>query len=289
MKYLKKYLAHTLIIFLVLFSLGILYISYKNPNNLNYLKVVFLDVGQGDAIYVEAPNGKQMLIDGGRDINILPKLIRIMPPMDKSIDIVVVTNPDQDHIGGLVEVLKNYQVGVVLEPGTESDTLVYQNLEKEILENKINKQIAHRGMRFILDEEKNIYFDILFPDRDVSTWERNDGSIVGKLVYGEDSFMLMGDATKYTENLIIWNENLKSLKSTVLKLGHHGSDTSSSFLWLEKVKPEIAIISAGKDNHYGHPRQSVIDNLALLKIPYFLTYQEGDIVFETNGKELIYK
>lgn len=287
MKYFKKYLPYILIISLFAIGSYFLYLSYTQSSG-QYLKVVFLDIGQGDAIYIEAPNGKQMLIDGGPGIEILPKLIQVMPAFDKSIDILVVTNPDQDHIGGLVEVLKDYKVGMVLEPGTKSDTLIYKNLEKEIRENKINNQIIKSKTQIVLDEKRNIYFDILFPDRDVSSWERNDGSIVGKLVYGSKSFMLMGDATKYTENLISWSEDQKNLKSDVLKMGHHGSNTSSSILWLEIVHPIIAIISAGENNRYGHPSEDTLNNLNSLGIPYLMTYQKGNIIFKTDGIEILY-
>lgn len=287
MKYFKKYLPYILIVFLFITAINILFFAYYRPRN-NYLKVAFLDVGQGDAIYIEAPNGKQMLVDGGVGVEILPSLIKVMPIFDKSIDMIIVTNPDQDHIGGLVEVLKNYKIGMIIEPGTQSDTLIYQNLQKEILKNKITKRIGKKGMHIVLDDKENIYFDILFPDRDVSNWERNDGSIVGKLVYNDKSFLLMGDSTKYTENLIMWNENLKKLKSNVIKLGHHGSNTSSSLLWLEKVDPDIAIISAGKNNRYGHPHKSVLDSLKLLDILYLATYEKGNIILKTNGKEIIY-
>ena len=98
----------------------------------------------------------------------------------------------------------------------------------------------------------------------------------------------MGDATKYTENLIMWNENLKNLKSDVIKLGHHGSNTSSSQLWLETVNPDIAIISAGKNNRYGHPHKSVLDSLKLLSIPYLATYEKGNIILKTDGEKIIY-
>jgi len=288
MKYFKKYLAYILIILLFILSTGVIFYIYKNSNP-KYLKVVFLNVGQGDAIYIESPNKKQILIDGGRGGNILPNLMKVMPLFDRSIDMLIITNPDQDHIGGLVEVLENYKVGMVLESGTKTETLVYNNLEKEIIKNKVIKNIAKRGMHIVLDEEKNIYFDILFPDRDVSTWERNDGSIVGRLVYKDKSFMLMGDATLYTENLIEWNENLKNLKSNVLKLGHHGSRTSTGLLWLEKVDPDIAIISAGKNNTYGHPHKEIIDKLKSLDIKFLETHKEGNLIFKTDGEVLIQK
>ena len=287
MKYFKKYFSYILIFFLFVVGFLLLYFSYLNQNQA-YLKVIFFDIGQGDAIYIEAPNGKQMLIDGGAGNNILPNLIKIMPPFDRSIDVVVVTNPDLDHIGGLVSILKNYEVGFILEPGTNPKTIIYENLQKEIIDNNVNKKIVRRGDRIVLDQKENIYLDILFPDQDVSSWENNDGSMVGKLVYDNISFMLMGDATKYTENLIIWNEKEEVLQADVLKLGHHGSHTSSSLLWLEKVKPRIAIISAGKNNRYGHPHQDVLGNLKSLSIPYLTTYEEGNIIFETDGTNLGY-
>jgi len=286
MEYLKKY-APTIFIVLLYFSAIVIWcFVYAQENRNDDLKVVFLDVGQGDSIYIEAPNGKQMLLDAGSNSAILSKLSKVMPFGDKSIDVVIITNPDTDHMGGVVDILQNYKVDMILESGTHSDTVTYRTLSQLIAQNKIQKKFARKGMRLVLDNKQNIYFDILFPDRDVSTWERNDGSVVGKLVYGTSSFMLMGDATKYTELLIAYNENPQTLNSQVLKLGHHGSHTSSSLLWLEKVKPEIAIVSAGLNNRYGHPHKDVIQRLSDLGIAVFGTYEKGAIMFKTNGVKL---
>jgi competence protein ComEC len=287
MKYLKKYLPHILIATLLIFGFVILYLTIY-PHDSKYLKVVFLDVGQGDAIYIEAPNGKQMLIDGGPDATLLSSLSKVMPFADRSLDMIVATHADMDHIGGFPVLLDNYKVKSILENGATSDTKIFSSLEDKILKKKINKIIAHRGMRIILDDKKNIYFDILFPDRDVSNMESNDGSIVGKLVYGKNSFMLTGDATVYTENLIEWNEDEKTLHSDVLKLGHHGSRTSSSILWLEKVNPEVAIISAGKNNRYGHPHKEILNRLNSIKIPFLSTADLGNIIFKSDGIKLQY-
>ena len=282
----KKNLKYLPIILLTIFAVVLWYLNFDSHKS-GYLKVVFLDVGQGDSIYIEAPNGKQMLVDGGGDSVVLSRLAQVMPFGDRSIDVVVNTNADQDHLGGLVEVLKKYKVNIAVESGVKKDTVAYKSFEEEIVKNKIDRKLAKRGMQIILDAEKNIYFDILFPDRDISRFESNDASVVGKLVYGNKAFMLTGDATKYTENLIMWNESLSMLKSSVLKLGHHGSNTSSSELWLEKVNPEVAIVSAGKNNKYGHPSKSTLDNLNKLKIPYEITYEKGNIVFETDGHVFI--
>jgi competence protein ComEC len=245
-------------------------------------------VGQGDAIYIEAPNGRQMLVDGGPDAKLLSSLSKVMPFADRSIDMIVATHPDSDHIGGFPLLLDNYKVKSILENGAKGDSKISTSLEEKIIKKKINKIIVKRGMHIILDDKRNIYFDILFPDRDITNLESNEASIVGKLVYGENSFMLTGDASLYTENLIEWNENDKTLDADVLKLGHHGSRTSSSILWLKKVTPEVAIISVDKGNKYGHPHKELLDRLSFLHIPFLSTASIGNILFESDGKKLVY-
>ena len=287
MKYFKKYLPYILAISLFVIGFAVLYITFKSSNS-PYLKVVFLDVGQGDAIYIEAPNGRQVLIDGGPDAKLLSSLAKVMPFADRSIDMLIATHPDMDHIGGFPLLLDNYKVTSIIENGLVSGTEVYESLEGKVVKKKINKIIAHRGMHIVLDDKKNIYIDILYPDRDVSGFESNEGSIVGKLVYGESSFLFTGDASLYTENLIEWNEKDTTLQSDVLKLGHHGSRTSSSILWLEKVNPEVAIISVDKNNKYGHPHPELLDRLSSLKIPFLITYEKGNIIFKTDGVKLIH-
>jgi competence protein ComEC len=283
----RKYLPYILLFLLVILTASIWFFVFQHKNN-PYLKVVFLDVGQGDSIYIEAPNGVQMLIDGGSDAKLLSSLSKVMPFADRSIDMIVATHPDMDHIGGFPLLIDNYKVGSILENGATSDSKVYESLENKIVKNKIRKIIAKRGMHIILDKKKNIYFDILFPDRDISNFDSNDGSIVGKLTYGKESFMFTGDATTYTENLIGWNEKDRTLKSDVLKLGHHGSHTSSGLSWLEKVNPKVAIISVDKGNKYGHPHKDILDRLISLHIPFIKTSDLGNIVFETDGVKLVY-
>lgn len=287
MKYFKRYLPYILILSLFIVGFGFLYLAY-NPSNNKYLKVVFLDVGQGDAVYIEAPNGKQVLIDSGPDAKLLSSLAKVMPFADRSIDMIIATHPDMDHIGGFPLLIDNYKVTSIIENGTISSSEVFSSLEEKILKNKINKIIARRGMHIILDDKKNIYLDILFPDRDVSNFDSNDASIVSKLVYGDNSFLITGDASLYTENLIEWNEKESTLHSDVLKLAHHGARSSSSLLWLEKVNPSVAIISAGKNNSYGHPHKELLDRLLSLHIPFLSTMEKGNIIFKSDGIKLIY-
>lgn len=286
MEWKRKYLKYLLLFLLIILMIFVWFSVLYHKDN-KYLKVVFLDVGQGDSIYIEAPNGKQMLIDGGPDARVLSKLSKVMPFADRSIDMVLVTHPDLDHIGGLPLVLNSYKVSSIVESGASADSEVYKSLEYKIQKKNINKIIVKKGMRLLLDKDRNIYLDILYPDRDISSLDSNDGSIVGKLVYGKESFMLTGDASLYVENIIEWNESKETTKSTVLKLGHHGSRTSNGYLWLEEVNPEYAIISVDKNNKYGHPHKEVIDRLSDLKIPHLSTADLGNIIFKTDGVNLI--
>jgi competence protein ComEC len=286
-RYIKRYALQILIISLFCIGIFAIYISRGGAGSRSdILKVAFLDVGQGDSIYLEAPNGRQMLIDGGPGPAVLSKLAEVMPFGDRSIDILLATHTDADHITGLNSVLDSYTVSMIFENGAQGTTRTYANLESKIATHKIQKMIARRGTHIVLDQDHNVYVDILFPDRVISKLESNDGSIVAKLVYGGESFMLTGDATMYTEHLIMVNEHPDTLHASILKLGHHGSKGSSSELWLEKVHPEEAIVSAGLHNRYGHPAPLIIDRLAKLKIPYLATLGKGTILFKTNGLSL---
>ncbi len=274
----KKYIA---LLVLIIFVVGILFIVFIQPKS-NIMKVVFLDIGQGDSIFIQAPNGTQMLVDGGRGASVLSALGRVMPFGDRSIDVVIGTHPDADHIGGLVDVLENYSVDSFIEPGAQSKSKIYQTLETSIDEKNISHVVGRAGMRIILDKEKNVYFDILYPDRDVNGWETNDASIVGKLVYGETSVMLTGDSPKEKE-LYLVNKKKEQLDVDILKLGHHGSRTSSSIAYLKAASPALAIISAGLNNSYGHPHKETLNNLESLGIPYFATYEKGTIVCDSDA------
>jgi len=251
------------------------------------LRVAFLDVGQGDAIYIEAPNGNQLLVDGGSGGQILPALGRVMPFYDRSIDAILATHPDKDHIGGLPLVLERYKVGKVFISGASSNTAVYKTLEEKVKGSEAEEIIARRGMRLRLSPD--VYFDVLFPDVDTSEFkETNDASIVGRLVYKNESFLLTGDSPVKIEKYLVSLDD-KNLESNVLKLGHHGSRTSTSEEYLGFVSPEYAVISASCKNSYGHPHKEVLALLEKFKIPKLSTCDSGTIIFTTDGEQLTYK
>lgn len=251
------------------------------------LSVSFLDIGQGDSIYIEAPNGRQMIIDGGPNESLMSALPDVLQFGDKTIDVLVVTNPDADHYSGFLPLIDSYEIGAIVESGTTSDTALYNSFQDLISEKGTLHLEAYAGQRIILDKENDVYLEILFPDRDVATWDSNDGSIVSRLVYGNTSVLLMGDSTKLTEGIVVSGSDLSGVD--ILKAGHHGSKTSTGFPLLQESKPSVVVISAGENNRYGHPDEETIENLNEMNIPYLVTMDEGTITFISDGEKFTRK
>ncbi len=245
------------------------------------LTVSFLDVGQGDAVFIESPTGRQVLIDGGRtDRAVLRELGEVMPWNDRTIDVVMPTHPDADHVGGLIDVLDRYQISYVIQSSVQGDTDLWRTLEDAIEREGSVNSVAVRGQ--IIDIGGSAYLQILFPDRDVSGLETNTGSVVVKLVYGNTSFMLTGDSPIAIEKYLVSLDGEK-LKSEVLKAGHHGSKTSSSAEFLRDVNPDYGVFSRGCDNTYGHPHKEVVDLFTRLNIKTFDTCADGRVTFVSDG------
>lgn len=271
------------IIFLSVFCIFVWMQIPKTPSDI--LSVYFLDVGQGDAIFIEAPNKTQLLIDGGRNSSLVNELSKFMKFSDRDIDVVLATHPDGDHIGGLPEIFDRFEVENFIDSGSKGDTNLYKELMEKVEDEKSFYSVAERGMTIILDKKNGVYFQILAPDESFSFPDINDSSVVGRLVYGNRSFLLTGDASKAVENTLVYSDE-DLLKSDILKAGHHGSKTSSGLLFLEKVKPEVSVISASKNNSYGHPHDSVMNNLKEINSAILETSKEGTIIFQTNGVDL---
>ena len=273
-----------LFLLLGLFVLNIFIWSVILGQEKGVLTVAFLDVGQGDAVYIEAPNGNQVLIDSGRSKAVLRELNKVMPFYDRSIDVLLATHPDQDHIGGFPDILKRYDVDFFLDSGRESDSAVYEEVLQLTVVDDIKKIQARRGMVVMLDDD--VHLNILFPDRDVPELESNTASVIAQLVYGETEFMLTGDSPKVIENYLVMLDG-EDLESDVLKAGHHGSKTSSSEAFVGFVQPKYSVISAGKDNKYGHPHEDVIDVLNQFGSAILSTGDKGLIVFESDGENVL--
>lgn len=245
--------------------------------------MAFLDVGQGDSIFVQAPNGRQMLVDGGPNACVLRELGQIMPFYDRSIDVILATHADQDHIGGLIEVLKRFKIGLFIQTNTTSTSAVYAELEDLIKEKHIKTETIISPE--VLNLGLGVDFDILFPTRNTVGWDTNDSSIVGKLVYGANSFLLTGDSPQKIEKYLVGKYGL-ILKSDVLKAGHHGSKNSNSEIFVGTASPAYSIISAGLNNRYGHPSPEAVDTLTRLGGQILETLGKGMIVFNSDGQNL---
>lgn len=227
-----------------------------------------------------------MLIDGGQDGKLLlQKLGKYIPFWDRKIEIVVSTHPDQDHIGGLVDVFRAYNIGTVIKTNAKSDSEVYKKLEKEIAAE--NAQAVEAKKDVSIKFANGAAVDILFPTNSIPEAvddASNNNSVVIKLIYGENSFLLTGDLPDAQEtNLIRSALAENSLNSQILKVSHHGSKYSTSNEFLDAVKPRDAIISVGKNNSYGHPNQEVLDRLIKKGINIFRTDEIGDIVYKCTN------
>ena len=244
------------------------------------LKIAFLDIGQGDAIFIESPNGNQVLLDGGPNRKILQELGKVMPFYDRSVNTLIVSNPDKDHFAGFLDVLDSYHVDNVIEPGTKGASGLYLQLEEKIKEKNIPEILAKRGMDIDIGGGASIH--IIFPDRDVSGLATNDGSIVARLQYGNTSVLLMGDSTQAIEKYLVPLDGAV-LRSDILKVGHHGSRTSTSEELVGVVSPKIAVISDGKDNSYGHPHKETLDTLNKFGVEILRTDEKGTIICSSDG------
>ena len=250
------------------------------------LRVSFLDVGQGDAILIESPTGEQILIDGGPDRSVLRELTKRMGPLDRSLDLVIATHPDKDHIAGLADVFARYDVDAFLDSDVTNDTSYAQALTYAAsTEEGVQTVTAWRGMRVHIGG--GAYLDVLFPDRGVEFVESNSGSVVVRLVYGETAFMLTGDAPTAIEKWLVTLDG-ESLESDVLKAGHHGSRTSTSEGWMEAVSPRFVVISAGEDNSYGHPHAEVVERIQASGAQ-MLSTMDGAVRFQSDGNSVVRK
>jgi len=225
-----------------------------------FLEINFFDVGQGDAALIETPAGHQILIDGGPDSRILEKLGKTLPFWDRTIDLVILTHPEKDHLFGLLEVLKKYKVENILWTGVKRDTAEFEKWIELIAEERAKILIAKSGQKITMAELNN---DILYPLESLEGQEfkdNNNTSIVAKFVFGKNSFLFTGDIYKSAERELL-NLVKQQLRANILKVSHHGSKTSSDEEFIKEVSPEVAIISAGRENQYGHPHLETLETL----------------------------
>lgn len=258
-------------LWLLVLIVGIFLIS--TLHTFSSLRVVFFNVGQGDAILISEGN-TQVLIDGGRDgATLLAKLGRFMPFWDREIEGIIATHPDADHIGGLASVISRYRVDQFFDNGAESESGVYQHLTQVLSEASVTEHaVMGTGSRLIFPGGGVL--SIVFPENGIARTlgETNEGSIVSRFVFGQSSFLFTGDLP-HEESVL---PNIEPTE--VLKVAHHGSKYSTSAEWLALLQPKIAVVSVGK-NRYGHPAEEVLKHLEQRGVIILRTDKGGDIVF----------
>lgn len=245
-----------------------------------FLKISFLDVGQGDAILIETPRGGKILIDGGRDKVVLSKLGGELPFFTKNLDFVIATHDDSDHIAGLVDVLKKYDVKVLLYSLPNSESELSKSLMKIAKEK--NVKILQASKQTFINTDDGLIVKIFFPIQNMDGSESNEASVVSQIIFGKNKFLFTGDLPQAGE-IFLTEKYGEQLDSDVLKLGHHGSDTSTHPNFLQTVSPEVAVVSAGKNNSFGHPHRSVINLIEKFGIKILRTDELGTIHLYSNG------
>lgn len=248
------------------------------------LHVVFLDVGQGDATFIQTPAGHQLLIDGGRYPSVLlEELGRHMAFWDRTIDIVIATHPDDDHIAGLVDVVERYRVGQLLTNGADaSDIPAFEALLSASSGRATAVHPAQAGEALELGD--GVRLEILHPPPGFHTDSRNEESLVMRLTYGQYAIMMAGDAGTAAEAELMTTAG--TLTADVLKAGHHGANTSSSEPFLAAVQPQIIVISAGEDNSYGHPHPAMLERVAAIGATVLRTDELGTIEMMSDGLQM---
>ncbi len=254
----------------------VLVFQFANSSSTSF-KMVFCDVGQGDGIYIRAFS-QDIVIDGGPDDSIVDCLGTHMPLFDRNIELMVVTHADSDHYAGFLDVLDFYTVSNFSTSHGDSDVLGYQALLNKLEKMNVPVRRLEQGESIKINDELKL--DILWPPTaftDIDD-DRNNSSLVMLLNYNNFQALLAGDVDKEYLNLLL--RDLSQLE--VMKLSHHGSHTGTNEATFEHIRPELSVISAGRDNRFGHPHKEVIDVLNKFELKYLST-QDGDIVIESDG------
>lgn len=281
----NKFINNKKNIFIILMLITILFLSACDTGEVSTeltkenLRVHFLDVGQADSVLIQLPNKEVALIDGGNrgDGKFLVDYIKELNI--ERIDYLIATHPHEDHIGGLPEVVKSFEIGKIYMPNKTANTKIFEDLLKEIKSKDLKITQAKSGMSII--SKGDLEFSIIAPNSD--EYEKvNDYSIVNRLEYKDISLLLTGDTEKQSENEML-NSNM-DLKANILKVGHHGSNSSSTDEFLDRVDPSYAVISSEVGNSYGHPHKEVLDRLNKRNIKILRTDEMGTVIFETDGK-----
>lgn len=279
---------------LIIFVTTLFYGCSSNPNlqkpastivSQDNLLVHYIDVGQGDSILIQV-NNKNLLIDAGpKDSQ--DKLMGYLKSQGiQNLDYVIATHPHEDHIGGMGEIIKNFNIGKFYAPKVISNTKTFQNMMSQLKNKNLKVTIIKAGMGNDINLGGNTKVEVFSPVSEEYD-DLNDYSPIMKITYGKTSFLFTGDAGKLVEKEVL--QKGYNVKADVLKLGHHGSTTSTGKDFLSKVNPKIGVISVGANNDYGHPHKETLQLLQQANIKVYRTDKDGTIVLSSNGVKITKK
>ena len=267
----------------VLFS-GVLLVSpYGEASAAASIKVHYIDVGQGDAIYIKMPNGEDVVIDGGNKGKGDAIVAYLKKQKVDDIEVLISTHPDADHIGGLDEILDAYRVENIYAPKVKHTTQAYKDFLQAVKREGKTIKTAQMGVSLPI---KGVSAKFVGPVKSYSNSDLNNWSAVLHVTYKKNTFLFTGDAEHASEKDMMAKK--QTLRADVLKVGHHGAKTSTSSTFLNTVKPKHAIISVGK-NSYGHPTSEVVTNLKRQKVNTLRTDKNGTIIITGNGSSYAVK
>lgn len=255
----------------------------ETPTGINkgFMEVSFLDVGQGDSIFIRLPNGQNMLIDTGNEKDGDNIIQYIRGKNVTKLDYVIATHPHADHIGSMATVLSTFDIGSFYMPKKDHTTKSYEDMMRTIQKKGLLVKTAQADVTIL--QEDNLSISFLAPG-DLSDSDLNNVSAVIKITFGSRSFLLMGDAGIIVEQELM--EKGTDIKADVIKIGNHGSNFSTSQTFLGQVSPSYAVISCGKDNSYGYPNKETLDKLQEKKVTLYRTDENGTIVMTTDGTSI---
>ncbi len=242
--------------------------------------ISFLNVGQGDAALIQMDGNIEILIDGGPDASVVRELGARMHPADRTVDIIILTHPESDHMTGLIDVVEHYSVGAVVMTGVLYDTALYKTFLRAVEERGIPVVIAQKGMKIKTHAGELSFLTPQAPLFGLKLEHTNNTSIVAEFHYGETSVLFSGDIDTIIENQLMEKGALSDID--ILKVAHHGSKTASSETFLTTVRPEIAVISVGESNRYQHPHSETLDRLSNAGAEILRTDNEETIRFSID-------
>lgn len=272
-------LSHLVILLCLLVFSFSTYSAASNKDGL--LKVYFFDVGQGDAIFIETPNGNQVLIDGGPDSKVLQELAEVMPFYDRDIDLMVLTHPHADHVAGLINVLERYDVKNIVQAKENYNSPVVPAWLDAVKNEKSKETEAVAGK--VIDLGNDVLLKIIYPKVSLegqTVKNPNNSSVVMMLDYKDTEILLVGDIEAKVEKEL----SHADLEADILKIGHHGSKTSTTVNFLKNVNPVAAFIQVGEKNTYHHPSPEVIQRLENFGIKYYRTDLDGHVKVISDGQ-----